>query len=213
MASVVIGWAYMLCWSAASYPMIISNFQRRSTSGISRDYCLLNLLSSATYTIYNFTLSYSSVVRQQFKDRHPENPTPAVAVNDVAYAVHGFILSLVLNSQFYPTLWKFEGSGPRRISRWCVMVCWTCILGTGLGALGAYMRPDSGRWQWLDVVSFSRFLYLVLFFTHDLVSQRGLNRKNLYKESLFADSGTRRYISWASSNRFSPPSSTRRKRG
>lgn len=152
-ASTVIGWAYMLCWSAASYPMIISNFRRRSTSGISRDYCLLNLLGCAAYSIYNFTLAYSPVVRQQFKDRHAENPVPTVAVNDVAYAVHGFALSLIMNSQFYPTLWKFEGSRSRRISSWCVLVCWACIVGAGMGALGAYMRPGAGWWQWLDVVS------------------------------------------------------------
>lgn len=38
------GWVYTLCWSLSFYPQPILNFQRKSTSGTTVDFPLINCL-------------------------------------------------------------------------------------------------------------------------------------------------------------------------
>ena len=154
MASAVLGWAYSICWTISAYPFIISNIRRRSTRGLSIDFCLLNLLGMAAYAIYNAALVYSATVRQQFAERNPNSPAPLVQVNDVAYAVHGMVLAGIIYSQFYRRLWGWKSYQPRepRHSTWCVITSAGCFIAAIFGALGAALLPDSGPWSWLDLV-------------------------------------------------------------
>ncbi|KAM3556323.1 hypothetical protein ARSEF4850_005581 [Beauveria asiatica] len=152
LVSAIIGWAYTLCWGVSFYPLLLSNIRRRSTEGVSIDFCLLNMLGMAAYATYNVVFFFSPVVRRQYAERNPENPTPMVQPNDVAYTLHGLAISSTMYSQFYPRLWGFYTTRPVKISLWCSMTFWASILAALLGILAASASPDSQSWMWLDVV-------------------------------------------------------------
>lgn len=42
--SALFGWVYTFCWSASFYPQPLLNFRRRSTSGTTVDFPLINCL-------------------------------------------------------------------------------------------------------------------------------------------------------------------------
>ncbi|KAJ6783875.1 hypothetical protein PWT90_08831 [Aphanocladium album] len=149
--SAAIGWIYTIFWTVSYYPFLISNIRRRTTEGVSIDFCLLNLLGMASYAIYNTVLALSSTVRRQYAERYPNNPTPIIQPNDVAYAVHGLIISIVIYSQYYPRLWGFDTSRPHRISGWCSVAFWGSIFAALVGAFVAAVFPHSMSWMWLDV--------------------------------------------------------------
>ena len=153
--STIIGWTYMLCWTASCYPQFLLNIRRRTTAGFSIDFALLNILGMTSYAIHNLVLFFSPVVRAQYAHRYPRSPTPTVQPNDIAYAVHGCIITVLVYSQFYPGLWRFARARDLRCSPWTLGFFWGCI---GLVLLGAFvvgLRPASFRWEWLDVVSVS----------------------------------------------------------
>ncbi|KAM3562036.1 hypothetical protein MY1884_002032 [Beauveria asiatica] len=152
LVSAIIGWAYTLCWGVSFYPLLLSNIRRRSTEGVSIDFCLLNMLGMAAYATYNVVFFFSPVVRRQYAERNPENPTPMVQPNDVAYTLHGLAISSTIYSQFYPRLWGFYTTRPVKISLWCSVTFWASILAALLGILAASASPDSQSWMWLDVV-------------------------------------------------------------
>ncbi|KAM3443955.1 hypothetical protein NHJ13734_001679 [Beauveria thailandica] len=152
LVSAIIGWAYTLCWGVSFYPLLLSNIRRQSTEGVSIDFCLLNMLGMAAYATYNVVFFFSPVVRRQYAERNPENPTPMVQPNDVAYTLHGLAISSTIYSQFYPRLWGFYTTRPVKISLWCSMTFWASILVALLGILAASASPDSQSWMWLDVV-------------------------------------------------------------
>lgn len=150
--SSIIGWSYMLCWTASCYPQPILNIRRRTTVGFSIDFALLNILGMTCYAIHNLALFYSPVVRAQYAHRYPRTPIPTVQTNDIAYAVHGIFITVLVYSQFYPKLWRFAPIRDR-CSGWTLGFFWGC---TGVVLLGAFvvgLQPTSFRWEWLDVVS------------------------------------------------------------
>lgn len=44
--SALCGWVYTLCWSASFYPQPLLNARRRSTSGTTTDFPVLNVLGA-----------------------------------------------------------------------------------------------------------------------------------------------------------------------
>lgn len=150
--SAIIGWTYMLCWTVSFYPQFILNLRRKTTRGYSIDFVLLNILGMASYAIHNVVMFSSEVVRAQYASRHPHNPVPTVRPNDVAYAVHGAVITVVLFSQFYPKVWRFTPIEGLRCSRWALGIVWGCSIGVVLAALLVVARPSSPNWEWLDVV-------------------------------------------------------------
>ncbi|KAK3687887.1 hypothetical protein B0T22DRAFT_458188 [Podospora appendiculata] len=45
------------------------------------------------------------VMREQCPIRHSRNPQPTAHSNDVAYALHGAVTTVLVNSQFHLGLW------------------------------------------------------------------------------------------------------------
>eukprot|EP01083_Nonionella_stella_P053040 140504_1 len=41
--SAIIGYIYSLCWSISFYPQVIMNYRRKSTTGLSADFSILNV--------------------------------------------------------------------------------------------------------------------------------------------------------------------------
>ncbi|KAL1862923.1 hypothetical protein Daus18300_008253 [Diaporthe australafricana] len=150
--SFIIGWTYMLCWTASFYPQFILNIRRKRTTGFSIDFALLNILGMTSYAVHNLVLFYSPAVRAQYAHRYPRHPTPTVQPNDIAYAVHGALITVLIYSQFYPRLWHFARIDDVRCSRWTLGFFWGCIGVVLLGALVVGFQPTSFRWEWLDVI-------------------------------------------------------------
>jgi cystinosin len=88
-----VGYTYFLCWSVSFYPQVVTNYKRKTTDGLSLDFCALNVIGFGCYAAYNLALFYSSVVQQQYRERHGHGSVVTVQSNDVAFAVHAFVLS------------------------------------------------------------------------------------------------------------------------
>lgn len=55
------GWVYTVCWSLSFYPQPMLNFRRRSTSGTTVDFPLINCLGELYRTIQAFVHLFSSL--------------------------------------------------------------------------------------------------------------------------------------------------------
>ena len=81
--------------SVSFYPQVISNFKRQSTVGLSPDFVVLNVIGFACYTAYNASLYWSSSIQQLYKERYGPDAEIMVQSNDVAFAIHALVLSVL----------------------------------------------------------------------------------------------------------------------
>lgn len=110
--SSIIGYTYFLCWSISFYPQVLLNQHRKNTTGLSPDFSILNVVGFTCYSIYVSFLFWSPIVRDEYQKRFHENnqggnndgddytnsdATIVVPVqsNDVAFAIHALILSVI----------------------------------------------------------------------------------------------------------------------
>lgn len=158
--SSLFGWVYTICWSASFYPQPILNARRKSTSGTTIDFPLINCLGFFAYLVSNLAFYYSPVIRAQYAARH-DGHAPAVAFNDIVFALHALVLSLLTTSQYLlPSLWRFALSVGNRPSRFILGTALGCITGVvAVLILIAVSAPEEGGvveprvdWCWLDAV-------------------------------------------------------------
>ncbi|KAH7402722.1 L-cystine transporter-like protein [Pyrenochaeta sp. MPI-SDFR-AT-0127] len=153
----VLGWAYFLCWSASFYPQPISNYFRKSTTGLAIDFPTLNVLGFTCYTISTASFLYSPTIKSQYAYRHPDAPETTVRFNDFLFAAHGALLCVIIYSQFFPSIWGFVVGKRQRVSRAVLGIWWACVasivavvlLVTWDGKQGA---SDANGWAWIDVI-------------------------------------------------------------
>lgn len=110
----------------------------------------------AAYFVSNVAFYYSPLVRSQYAARH-NGLTPTVAFNDVVFALHALVLSIITASQYLARpLWRFEPSAGTRPSRFVTGI----IAGSALGVLATWLLvvaaspsadPATG-WCELDIV-------------------------------------------------------------
>lgn len=93
--SACIGWIYFMCWSISFYPQVISNFKRGTTQGLSPEFCGLNVLGFACYSVYNGAFFWNETIHKLYKERHGEDAEISVQSNDVAFAFHALLLSSI----------------------------------------------------------------------------------------------------------------------
>lgn len=123
--SAAIGYIYFVAWSVSFYPQVLSNFRRRSTVGLSPDFCVLNVIGFACYATYNVAFFYSKTIQDLYKKRHGEDAEITVQSNDVAFALHAFILSsvTVLQIMYYGGgIKSLKVSKPIRVAIFCILV-------------------------------------------------------------------------------------------
>ncbi|KAF2741781.1 hypothetical protein M011DRAFT_472805 [Sporormia fimetaria CBS 119925] len=153
----VLGWTYVLCWSASFYPQPISNWKRKSTFGLAIDFPTLNILGFYAYTISSSSFYFSPTIQSQYAFRHPDSPETTVRFNDVLFAAHGAVLCTVIYSQFFTSVWGFKVGSAQTVSRAVLGIFWGCVLGIFvtlclvkiLGRAGGY---DPASWAWIDVI-------------------------------------------------------------
>jgi cystinosin len=157
--SAVIGYVYFLAWSISFYPQVISNFKRSSTTGLSPDFCVLNVLGFACYTAYNVSFFWSTTVRDMYRKRHGPNAEITIQSNDVAFAIHALILSSVTVLQI-----MYYGGGIRalKLSKPIVVVIVgilsICAVYPALIMITPHHHSsDNDTFNWLD------FLYVLSF--------------------------------------------------
>ena len=99
LASSVIGYTYFCAWSISFYPQVILNFKRKSTSGLSNEFSVLNVAGFACYATYTLCFFFSPEIQRQYKERNGADAEITVQSNDVAFAVHALVLCCVQFSQ------------------------------------------------------------------------------------------------------------------
>ncbi|KAH7318682.1 PQ loop repeat-domain-containing protein [Stachybotrys elegans] len=168
--SALFGWIYTFCWSASFYPQPLLNWRRASTSGTTVDFPFINTLGFASYLASNLAFYYSPTVRAQYAARH-HGLTPTVQFNDITFALHAFLLSIITTSQYlFAPLWSFTPSTGTRPSRLIlgiaagsllgVLVTFLLVAGTG-GTSSPHVDPLSD-WCELDIVYALGYVKLVI---------------------------------------------------
>lgn len=157
--SALFGWVYTFCWSLSFYPQPILNWRRSSTSGTTIDFPAINVVGFFAYFVFNSAFLYSGQIRNEYAQRH-HGLTPTVQFNDLAFAAHAVVTSIITVSQFWSGLWGFEKRGRRepgvRVSKGIQGIIAGSILGVATTAFIVLVRHDENPatgWAWIDVVS------------------------------------------------------------
>ncbi len=91
MNSEILGWVSFASWSFSFWPQPILNAKRKSVSGLSLDFIVLNCLGFFSYFIFNLALFYVPLAQEQYKNRF--NQSPEIYVSDIAFSLHAFLLT------------------------------------------------------------------------------------------------------------------------
>jgi cystinosin len=179
--SLVFGWVYTFCWSASFYPQPLLNWRRKSTSGTTVDFPLINIIGFATYFASNVALYYSPLVRAQYAARN-RGLAPTVQLNDVVFALHALVLSSITASQYVPRLWPAfaHDSASSRPSRFILGISSGCLVGVLITLLLVTSASDPSHkfdpvvdWCALDVVyslGYVKLLITLVKFTPQILA-------------------------------------------
>ncbi|RKF56833.1 Cystinosin-like protein [Golovinomyces cichoracearum] len=181
--SQILGWAYTILWSLSSYPQPILNYKRTSTVGTTIDYPVINVLGFLAYLIYITVFYFSDEIRSQYALRN-NGLMPTVQPNDLAFAAHAFILSLVTLSQHtHYSWWRFEkpktslGARPSMamsiIFAGCLGYVFTI---TQIVLIRHYVNPRTD-WATIDIIYAISYLKLIATFVK-YIPQVKMNIKN-----------------------------------
>merc|ERR1719291_1606442 len=80
----IIGYTYFVAWSASFYPQVVMNYNRKTTLGLSVDFCALNILGYVCYATYTASFYWNPSVIEEYHGRGKGEIT--VQANDVAFA-------------------------------------------------------------------------------------------------------------------------------
>ncbi|KAL3492970.1 PQ loop repeat-domain-containing protein [Aspergillus germanicus] len=163
----LLGWIYTFCWSASFYPQPIDNFRRKATTGLAIDFPTINVLGFVCYTVYTSAFLYSPVIRGQYAARHPQSEEPTVRFNDFAFALHAVVLSFLVYTQFWPSIWGFKVSRFQRVSRPILGLFWGSFVAVAVVIFIVLAKsPDNGyepsSWAWIDVIYALSYVKLVI---------------------------------------------------
>ncbi|KAK4154609.1 hypothetical protein C8A00DRAFT_14299 [Chaetomidium leptoderma] len=167
--SALFGVTYFLAWSISFYPQSMLNFRRKSTSGTTVDFPLINSLGFAAYLVSNTAFYYSPLIRAQYAARY-KGLTPTVQFNDITFAAHGFLLSIITTSQYlYPRAWGFTPSMGNKPSRFILGIFVGCVVGVAailFIVLGSPERDSThdavSSWVWLDAIYAISYVKLII---------------------------------------------------
>ena len=149
--SAIIGWAYFVSWTVSFYPQIAQNCFRKSTSGFSVDLILMNILGYSAYSAFNVSLYWSSYIQDEYFALHPGGINP-VRINDVVFAVHGMIISLIIMCQFL-----FYSRGIPVSPTTCILLT-LLLLAVGITALLCFLSITS----WLNCIYVLSYVKLIV---------------------------------------------------
>ena len=183
--SSIIGYTYFIFWCSSFYPQIISNYERKTTEGLSVDFSIINFLGYICYSSYTSLLYWNRDIQQLYQERHSaliesgngdgqatQNEAKiTVQSNDVAFALHAVLFSAIWIYQLflYGGLNWHEGKFP--LSR--IFVVFICLIVSSI-ALYVYLilkvdtsKPSRSEWElehlnWLDFLYYLSFIKLAI---------------------------------------------------
>ncbi|KAI0123019.1 hypothetical protein BJ170DRAFT_122408 [Xylariales sp. AK1849] len=166
--SAAFGWIYTFCWSASFYSQPLLSYRRKSTSGTTVDFPLINTFGFLAYLTSNAAFYWSPTIREQYALRHGAGHEPTVAFNDIVFAGHAVVVCAFTTSQYLlPSLWGFERSPGTKPSRGILGVATGSVLAVAIITFvvaGTDPAADAARsWAWVDVVY--TISYVKLFVT------------------------------------------------
>ncbi|OTB07870.1 hypothetical protein M426DRAFT_71601 [Hypoxylon sp. CI-4A] len=164
--SALFGWVYTLSWSLSFYSQPLLNVRRKSTSGTTVDFPFINTIGFLAYLVYNSVFYSSPVIRHQYALRNHDH-TPTVAVNDVVFAAHAFVVCAVLTTQYFiPSLWGFDRAPGTRPSRLILGVVGGSVVAVPIITLIVAYGPEDAdpktAWAWLDVIYTISYVKLLI---------------------------------------------------
>ena len=126
--SSMMGYSCFCYWSVSFYPQLINNFRRKTTVGLSAEFCALNVLGLACYAVYNLSMFCSAEIQEEYRQRYGAQAEITVQSNDVAFAVHSFLLASITLGQiaFYDGL-RQEKLSPAILSAIAIMLTVTIV--------------------------------------------------------------------------------------
>ncbi|KAI8063562.1 PQ loop repeat-domain-containing protein [Gongronella butleri] len=136
-----LGWTYVIAWSCSLYPQILLNWRRQSVRGLSIDYLSFHVLGFMCYSIFTLTFYMNEEIRHEYMERHGSGNL--VRFNDVMFAFHGLVMSLVLVAQTY----LYKGCA-KHLSTSAAFVTWLAIIGAILVAMSVHY----GNSEWIHFI-------------------------------------------------------------
>ena len=132
------------------------------------------------------------MIREQYAARHPSSPEPTVQFNDLAFALHAVLLTVLTYSQFFPSLWGFKVGRFQHISRPIAGIVSGGILAVVFVILVVFIQSSDGgynptEWAWIDVVSLSNGRHgrrLIVVDLHNRVYQAGRDVREIHASGL-----------------------------
>lgn len=108
----VFGWIYFTAWSVSFYGQVIENYRRKHVRGLAFDYQVYNVFGFIGYCIYTI-----------WGYIEPGIGTGKVRIQDIVFAIHAVILTLVTIGQCYYYYDKTDPS--QHVSTFCktVLIC------------------------------------------------------------------------------------------
>lgn len=135
--SAVLGWIYFVAWSFSFYGQAIENYRRKSVSGLSFDFEVYNLLGFTGYSIYTIWGYVDNKIG-----------TGTVAIQDVVFAVHAWLLTVVTIIQMF--IYYDKNDPDQKVSSTCITIVICIIWGVlqiifierVLGLYDPHVTPD-----------------------------------------------------------------------
>lgn len=92
--SLFFGWIYTLSWTLSFYPQLFLNYQRKTVTGLSFDFVVLNLYGFCCMFTYCTSFYFNPTIQSQYAARH-DGKSALVQLNDVFFAGHAMFITAV----------------------------------------------------------------------------------------------------------------------
>ncbi|KAI8358456.1 PQ loop repeat-domain-containing protein [Choanephora cucurbitarum] len=154
--STLIGWCYFTAWSISFYPQVVLNWQRKSVQGLSIDFLCYNVYGFFCYSVYNLAFFFSREIQDEYKQRNPDSSGNLVRFNDIAFAVHAFIISSFTLMQTFHYK-RDPTQGLSTVAKYFVGI-------TTLGIIGFFLAVVNGWALWIDLLYYLSFIKMGVSF-------------------------------------------------
>ncbi|KNE65396.1 lysosomal Cystine transporter [Allomyces macrogynus ATCC 38327] len=144
--SAILGWTYFAAWSISFWPQVILNFRRKSVEGLSLDFLSYNIVGFTCYSIYTVSFFASEVVQDQYRARN-NGASNLVAPNDVVFAVHAWIMTIVTGIQ----AWRYHDKATHSLSVMCKVVILAAMGSIATFLIAMVVKPSIEE---LDLMNF-----------------------------------------------------------
>lgn len=155
--STIIGWIYILAWSVSFYPQLILNYKRKSVTGLSLDFLILNVLGFLCYSTYTIVFLASTTVQDEYRRRNSKSAGPLVRGNDAAFAIHATLISTLTVIQFY-----FSGYDRTRDQVMSLAARVFLITSVVVVAALTLTAATGNNLQWIDVIYVLSYIKLLV---------------------------------------------------